>query len=96
MGQPTRQAANVSLHHCAAAKAAHLLRMLPPRSTVELASTVNKHIIRSFARMNNINDETLEKNSEKMSLPIFEGGMGLMRLSWMKDAAHVASWLQCA
>ena len=84
------------LHHCAAAKAAHLLRMLPPHSTGELANTVVKHIIRSFARINNINEEELEKNSEILSLPISEGGMGLKRLNWMKEGVRVASWLQCA
>ena len=36
VGQPARQAANVLLHHCAAAKAAHLLRMLPLHSTGEV------------------------------------------------------------
>ena len=96
VGQPARQAANVLLHHCAAAKAAHLLRMLPPHSTGELANTIDKHIIRSFARINNINEEELEKNSEILSLPISEGGMGLKRLNWIKEGAHVASWLQCA
>ena len=70
--------------------------MLPPHSTGELANTVDKHIIRSFARINNISEEELEKNIEILSLPISEGGMGLKRLSWMKGGAHVASWLQCA
>ena len=70
--------------------------MLPPRSTGELANTVDKHIFRCFARISNINDEALEKNSEILSLPISEGGKGLKRLNWMKEGAHVASWLQCA
>ena len=96
VGQPASQAANVLLHHCAAAKAAHLLRMLPPHSTGELANTVDKHIIRSFARINNMNEEELEKNSLILSLLISEGGMGLKRLNWMKEGARVASWLQCA
>ena len=55
------QVAQPALHHCAAAKAALLLRMLPPHSTGELANTVDKHIIRSFAGINNINDELHEK-----------------------------------
>ena len=74
-------------------KAAHLLRMLPPHSTGELANTADKHTIRSFARINNINEE-LEKNSEILSLPISEGGVGLKRLNWMKEGAREASWLQ--
>ena len=48
VGQPARQAANALLHHCAAAKAAHLLRTLPPHSTGELAKTVDKHMSRKL------------------------------------------------
>ena len=83
------------MHHCAAAKAANVLTMLPQHSTGELANTVDKHIRRSFAHMNNINDKELEKNSEILSLPISQGGMGLKRPRRMIEGANVASWLQC-
>ena len=96
VGQPARQVANVLLHHCVSAKTAHLLRMLPPHITGDLANTVDKHVIQSFARINNVNVDELEHVGEVLSLPLSEGGMGLKRLSWMTEGAHVASWLQCA
>ena len=70
--------------------------MLPPHVTGDLTNTVDKHVLHSFARTNNINVEELENNSPILSLPISEGGMGLKRLHWMKEGAHAATWQQCA
>ena len=36
------------------------------------------------------------KQQPNPATPISQGGMGLKRLNWMREGAHVASWLQCA
>ena len=91
MGQSARQVANVLLHSCFSAKAAQFLRVLPPRITGELANTVDKHVIQSLARINNIRVDELTNNCEVLPLPISEGGIGLKKVKLDEEGAHVAS-----
>ena len=66
-GQPSRQAANVLLHHCECTIAAHLQHLLQPVVTNDLANT---NMIRKFARSMHFTDNELCIHNDKTSLPL--------------------------
>ena len=51
---PAQQSANLLLRHCSAAKAAHLMRLLPPDVTKALAERVDAAVLKCFGLVNNL------------------------------------------
>ena len=75
LGRLAIQSANLMLRHCCAQKATHLLRLLPPRYTRELAGFVDKAIVDGFCRLNGV--AGLESwQFTAISMPISRGGCG--------------------
>ena len=94
--QPAGQAASVMPHHCVATKAAHLLWFLPPTMTTEVADAVDQRVLLAFEKTNELSDEESALHDVQLSFSTTQGGMGLNKLAWLVDTAHVASQMQCA
>jgi hypothetical protein len=93
---PARQTANLLLRHCAAAKAAHLLRLLPPDVTKSMVARVDAAVLHAFCLINGLSPSEVETAATRIGLPIVDGGLGLRPLEWSRHTAYVAGWLQCA
>ena len=94
--QPARQAAKSMLHHCVAAQAAHLLRLLSPSVTTEVAGRYQEeadtHVLGSMT-----NGRTRQSStSHESHCPSHRGVWGCKRSAWRVDTAHVASWMHFA
>ena len=93
---PARQSAMLLLRHCAASKAAHLLRLLPPDVTKGMVTRIDAAVLRGVGLINGIAAADVAKSAVRIGLPISDGGLGLRPLEWTRHTAYLAGWLQCA
>jgi len=95
-GEPAVQVANLLLRHCAGQKAAHLLRLLPPDLTADLATQVDSLVADCFAELNNLTGTDLDACRPRLYHQVALGGLGLRPLAALRAAAFFGSWSQCA
>ena len=100
VGQLARQAANVVLHHCVAAKGARLLRRLLPEVTTRVAEANDKRVMRSFAKINDFEEEETNQHDAQVALPTTQGGVALRssrgwwtQHAWRAGCNVRAKWL---
>ena len=89
------QAANLLLRHCAAAKAAHLLRVLPPETTRGFAARIDNLTAAAFEELNGL-PQLDGWRATALGLPLRKGGLGFRCLSWATEAAHIGAFAQAA
>ena len=89
------QAANLLLRHCCSARVAHLLRLLPPEQTRELAADVDRRTAETFCTINQL--PPLDGwRAEALRMPLRLGGLGLRALEPIVDAAFIGATAQVA
>ena len=91
---PGAQVANLLVRHCMTQKVMHILRVAPPPETREWAETVDGIRRRALCA---INDVALDEVQRVVcEAPIANGGLGLIPLAQLPEAAWIGSRLQSA
>ena len=88
------QTAWLLLYYCAAPRANHILRTLPPAASCRYAAAHDQAVLDTFGNMFSLEPATINDfvNRSRIEMPMRFGGLGLRNSQRTAPAAYWASW----